>query len=327
MQKFSTYFDAWLAHYYLDVNKVGAKGDFVTSVTTSSFFAATIAKYFLERIESGFFDPSTVWFVELGANRGLAIKDVIRYIASENPQLIKHLSFCAIEPQSAAQKMLAQALQGCDYGAKNLVVAGNIKDIDAKEVFIFANEVLDCVPCELLYNDSFAYIKNHHISWSLYDETLLEYAKKFGITKGEVPLNVANFIHSISVSKCEALFFDYGQAYPRNDFSLRVYQGHTTSPFFALDNLGGLFGQADLTYDVNFELWGGEFTQAGYNVMPVISQARALINFGLDSLIAKMLQCVDEKTAFKQLHSIKYLIAPDGFGERFKLLHTIKDRG
>jgi SAM-dependent MidA family methyltransferase len=322
LQTFSSYFNDWLFGangYYSSIEQVGAKGDFVTSVTTSGFFGATVANYFLKRIKDGFFSVDDVWFVELGANRGLAIKDVIRFIAGEEPELIKELRFCAIEPLSADE--LKQNLKDFDFGQKELKVVHSLSEICAKEAFIFANEVLDCQPCELLYNGKFATVLDNKIEFNTNDKTRLEYASKYDITKGEVPVGVDIFAKQFCGIKSEILFFDYGQNFARNDFSIRVYKNHKTNPLFEFENLEEFFAKSDITYDVHFGIWQDEFEKLGFRAQKLKNQSRALIDFGIDALIGKMLACVDEKTAFEQLRRIKTLIAPEGFGERFKLLH------
>lgn len=320
MQKFNEYFNDWLfgdSGYYSKNNQVGAQGDFVTSVTTSSFFGATIANYFLSQIKSKKLGKDCA-FVELGSNRGLALKDAIRYIASIEPDILPYISFYGVEP--LFNDKLENELKNFNFGQKSLKIVKNIAEIDTKEAFIFANEVLDCLPCELLYKEKFASVNAHKIEFNRDDAQLLEYAKKFNILKGEVPINIDSFAKQFEHLKCEILFFDYGQMYARNDFSIRVYKNHKTEPLFALQNLDDYFKNSDLTYDVNFEIFKYEFEKLSFK-SSFKTQARALIDFGLDGIIKQMLESVDDKTAFAQLARVKMLIAPDGFGERFKLLH------
>ena len=71
--------------YYTKDNKVGAKGDFYTSVSASKFFGGAIASYILSLLEDNeLFLPLRI--VEIGADKGYLLGDIALFLdaLSEN---------------------------------------------------------------------------------------------------------------------------------------------------------------------------------------------------------------------------------------------------
>ena len=93
MIKFNTYFNNWLygdGGYYTDFKQIGKSGDFYTSVSSSKFFGGSIAKKLIKTIEDGFLSEDTT-IVEIGAHHGYLIADIIQFIYTLKPELLKTL--------------------------------------------------------------------------------------------------------------------------------------------------------------------------------------------------------------------------------------------
>jgi len=96
---FSRYFHKWLYGkngYYISYKEIGKEGDFFTAVSTSVFFGGSIAKRLIFTIENGWL-PSDTTVVEIGAHKGYLLADIIQFIYTIKPELLKTLKFAIVE--------------------------------------------------------------------------------------------------------------------------------------------------------------------------------------------------------------------------------------
>jgi SAM-dependent MidA family methyltransferase len=129
-----------------------------------------------------------------------------------------------------------------------------------------------------------------------------------------------------NIDKFEFITFDYGEKYPRNDFSCRVYEKHNVYPIFddKID-LEKLFGKSDITYDVNFSHLIDSFTKAGAKNITFETQLKALVEFGIIELLEILHKNVDENSYLSEANKVKTLLNPTGMGDRFKMVSFRKN--
>ena len=92
--KFSEFIDSWLFGedgYYQKGIKIGKEGDFYTSVSVGSLFGICIAKYIMS------FNKNFE-IVEIGANEGHLICDIIQGIYTFDKTKLKNFEFFIVEP-------------------------------------------------------------------------------------------------------------------------------------------------------------------------------------------------------------------------------------
>ncbi len=114
-QKFSEYFNNWLygeEGYYSKYKEIGKKGDFYTSVSTSSFFGGTIGKRVVDSIKEGTL-PKNTTIIEVGAHHGYLLADIIQFIYTLNPKLLETLNFAIVERFDKLQEQQIKYLQKC----------------------------------------------------------------------------------------------------------------------------------------------------------------------------------------------------------------------
>lgn len=335
MKKFNEYFNQWLFEkdgYYSNYKKIGKDGDFFTSVSTSSFFGGSIAKKILKTIEEKNLAKDTT-ILEIGAHHGYLLADVIQFIYTLNPILLDTLNFAILEPYENLQNSQKKYIKE-SFGDKiKLKHYKSIEEISLKDAFIFSNEIFDCFSCQLVYTDEEnilkeVFIKNHKIFFEKSnDKDLIEHCKKYSIKKGEVSLSYKAFINSLcsNIKNFEFLSFDYGDKYPRNDFSIRIYKEHEVFPFFEKDlELESFFKNSDITYDVHFEYLIDLFKENNIKDISFTTQLKALIDFGILELLEILKANVQENIYLKEAQKIKLLLEPTGMGDRFKVLNVKK---
>ena len=328
---FSTYFNNWLYGkdgYYTNYKTIGKEGDFYTSVSTSSFFGGTIGKRIVDCINSGKL-PKNSTVLEVGAHHGYLLADIIQFIYTLKPELLDTLSFAIVEKFDYLKEKQIKYFKE-SFGDKiNLIHYKDIKDVKLDSAYIVANEIFDAFACELIYTDKqnirkMGVVKNHKINFvKCEDEYLNTMCDKYKIQKGEIGLGYEEFANTIckNIQKFEFLSFDYGDNYPRNDFSTRIYHQHKVYPIFEENlPLEKLFSQSDITYDVNFLHLMDCFKEQNCNDIVFMTQLKTLVEFGIHDLLELLRQNSDENHYLREVQKVKTLLEPTGMGERFKAI-------
>lgn len=315
--------------YYASERIIGKEGDFYTAVSTSMFFGGAIAKKFLATIESGFLS-SSCYVVEIGAHKGYLLADMIQFIYTLKPELLKTVTFVIIEPFEANIVMQKAYFQEAYGNAITLVHLHTLDELRCHEAFFVANEIFDAFSCEVINDEEMLFVDNQTLYFAPMDALTKQKAQEYGITKGELCLGYEAFAASMAscAERFEFVTFDYGDV--RDDFSLRVYHKHHVYPFFGLtdfvedslrekERFDELFQKSDITYDVNFNHLFYAFEKNGITLQQHCSQMKALVEFGLIELLELFAQNASKKSYEIEMNRIKTLIDPSFMGERFKM--------
>jgi SAM-dependent MidA family methyltransferase len=329
-QKFSEYFNSWLYGkdgYYANYKQIGKQGDFYTSVSSSSFFGGSIAKRIVDKINSDEL-PNNTTILEIGAHHGYLLADIIQFIYTLKPELLSTLTFAIVERFDSLKQKQKEYLQQSFGEAIKLVHYDDISKVKLPHAFLVANEIFDAFPCELVFtkNDQLqlAYVQDHKIDFKkCEDKNIIEHCKKYKITKGEIGIGYKEFANTIctNIKKFEFVTFDYGDNYPRNDFSTRIYAKHEVFPIFEKNlELSSLYANSDITYDVNFKYLEDIFKELNVELVEYKTQMTALVDFGIIELLELLKEKADENTYLRESQKAKLLLEPTGMGDRFKAL-------
>lgn len=335
MIKFNTYFNDWLYGqngYYSNYKQIGKDGDFFTSVSTSSFFGGSIAKKIISSIEEGFL-PNNTTILEIGAHHGYLLADVIQFIYTLKPELLQTLDFAIVERFENLQIQQKKYLFDSFGELIKLKHYDDIKEVKLENAYVIANEIFDAFACDLVYTNKDgvlqqAFVENHKIKFvNCIDENIINHCRKYSITKGEVALSYKDFVNTLckNITHFEFLTFDYGDRFPRNDFSTRIYEKHNVYPIFEENlALGKLFKTSDITYDVHFNYLKDCFLSNNILDVRFNTQLKSLVEFGILDLLEILKANVNESTYLKQTQKVKILLEPTGMGDRFKTLNVRK---
>ena len=327
--RFSDYMTEWLygaEGYYATYKEIGKEGDFYTAVSTSKFFGGTIAKHFISLIDEGFLPPDTT-VCEIGAHHGYFLADMVEFIYTLRPELLKTLNFVIIERFETLQKQQRDYFEESFGAAVSLEHFASLEEMRVPTAFFVANEIFDAFPCELYYKGQTARVEDHEIHFDVDDAWVHEKAEKYGKDRGEIAVGYEAFAASMAAAaeRFEFVSFDYGEMGARPDVSLRIYAKHEVIPFFD-ENIdrAALFGNSDITYDVTFAHVKDAFEEAGVRFVELKAQMSALINMGILELLEMLRANVEEKLYKQELEKAKMLIMPDFLGERFKMIRFRK---
>jgi len=332
---FNNYFNEWLYSkngYYTKYKTIGKEGDFFTSVSTSSFFGGTIGKRVVNIIEDGFLEKDST-ILEIGSHHGYLLADMIQFIYTLSPNLLDTLEFAIVEKHPHLQTQQKEYINKCFGDTIKLKHYNDINEVNLSSAFVIANEIYDAFPCDLVYTEDNvlkkAVVNNHSISFVKNDDIFLEYyCQQYKVTKGEIARGYEEFAFHLSksIEKFEFITFDYGEKYPRNDFSCRVYKNHDVFPLFDKEiDLANLYQESDITYDVNFQHIIDSFEKNNIECTMYETQLQALVSFGIIELLEMLHQHVDEKSYLKEANKVKTLLNPTGMGDRFKMVSFRKN--
>ena len=327
--KFSKYMTNWLYGedgYYASYKNIGKSGDFYTAVSTSKFFGGTIAKHIISLVDEGFLAKDGV-ICEIGAHHGYFLADVIEFIYTLRPELLKTLEFVIIERFDDLQKFQTNYFEESFGDVIKLTHYKSLTELKCKNAFFIANEIFDAFPCELYYKGKTARVDAHNVEFDVNNEWVESKANKYNKDRGEIAIGYEEFAQEMadSCEKFEFMSFDYGEMVARPDFSVRIYKKHEVIPFFEEDiNREELFAKTDITYDVTFEHVKDAYTEAGVEFVELKAQMKALIDMGIMDLLEILQEKVDEKIYKQELEKVKILIMPDFLGERFKMIRFRK---
>ena len=335
MIKFSNYFNDWLYGqngYYSNYKQIGKDGDFFTSVSTSSFFGGSIAKKIIDTIESGFL-PSNTTILEIGAHHGYLLADIIQFIYTLKPKLLDTLNFAIVERFPNLQEQQKKYINDSFGDIIKLNHYNDISEVKLENAYVLANEIFDAFGCDLVYTNKEnilqqAFVSDNKIEFiDCIDDNIINHCNKYSITKGEVALSYKDFTNTIceNINSFEFLTFDYGDRFPRNDFSTRVYEKHNVYPIFE-DNLPleKLFKKSDITYDVHFNYLSDCFKENNIKEIKFNTQLKSLVEFGILDLLEILKANVSEDEYLRQTQKVKVLLEPTGMGDRFKTLNIRK---
>lgn len=336
MIPFSLYMYRWLYGkngYYASMLDIGKNGDFYTSVSTSMFFGGSIANYLIRSIDKKNLNPD-ITLIEIGAHKGYLLADIIQFIYTLRPELLKILKFAVIEPLPKIQKAQEQYFKNSFGDTIHVDIVNSIKSISCKEAFIVSNELFDAFKCEVINNNKMLYMYESQPKFGDLSNDARDISEKYNIMRGEITLGLDTFAKDIcqNFENFEFLSFDYGQMEPRGDISLRVYKNHNVYPFFELTKYAGnsnrvdeFFANSDITHDVCFLHVKDVFEKMGARMTKFCTQMVALNEFGITDLLEILHKNVDEKVYKMELEKAKQLILPNFLGERFKMIIFRKD--
>ena len=153
--KFSKYFNDWLYGkdgYYSNYKTIGKSGDFYTAVSSSKFFGGTIGKRVVEIIESNFLQKDTT-IIEIGSHYGYLLADMIQFIFTLKPELIRTLKFAIVERYENLRIKQLEYFKDCFGDDIELIHFNDVSEVKLASAFIVANEIFDAFPCELVYQN------------------------------------------------------------------------------------------------------------------------------------------------------------------------------
>lgn len=292
----------------------GRTGDFATAPDAGPLLGATLA-----RAVSAFAEVGAGRLVELGPGSGRLAQDlwgVLPEAAREALELV------LVEPFEARHPGLAQALPEAR-------VVAELAGIGPGRTFLYANEVLDALPLEVVRRTGAGFEQllvdlgpgGFEETWRPATGEVAAFAREHAsaLPEGhryEACLAARGLLDELAatLSPGVALLLDYGGPFEtiwpqRPDGTLRGFRGHRHAAPLAAP------GETDLTADVDLDMVAREAAARGLSTAARGEQERLLVHLGL----------VEVAEAQGALSAVKQLLVPGAFAGRFHAL--VLDQG
>ncbi|EAK0822778.1 hypothetical protein A0Z38_01745 [Campylobacter lari] len=313
MIAFSEFFQNWIDKYYSQAVSVGKNGDFYTAVSVGNLFGVLLANHFLKLIDDKKL-TLPVEVVEIGANEGHLMLDFIQALYTLRAGVLEQIECFIIEPHEKLRSVQKKLFDEYDLDVK---IYNSLEECHFKNAFFYANELFDCFTCELIKDETMAYIDDDlNIVFKPMSEVLLKECEKYAITNSELCISYKPFLSKLKQT-CEKLTFAcFDYAKKEEKISIRMYKNHQVYNLFE-ENLKDFFAKSDITYNVNFDHFLQVLKEEGFEVLEYKNQNQALIDFGLEEIIehAKNTNSQIYKNFINQSKNLMF-----NFGDKFKFL-------
>lgn len=327
-----------LGYYTSPGRKVGAEGDFYTSMNVHSAFGRLIAQQicqFWQLLGS----PASFTVAEAGAGGGQLAQDILDAISEENQALYGALIYRLIEKEPSLKDAQAERLvQHADrlaWSSPEELAQGELSFTGC----IISNELFDAMPVHIVEMTDEG-LKEVYVGADVdgfrerlaapSTPELAAYLQRFEVSlmrgqRAEINLIAPEWISAAAeaLERGFVLTIDYGylteELYTpqRRNGTLLCYHKHSTS-----ENPYILVGEQDITTHINFSQLMEAGNDAGLATVWFGEQYRFLLGVGLvEELIRLEATATTEQEKLKHRLALKKLMLPEGgMGDTFKVL-------
>jgi SAM-dependent MidA family methyltransferase len=331
-------YEPGLGYYTSPGRKVGAEGDFYTSITVHAAFGRVIAREFAQMWRC-MGEPARFTLVECGAANGRLACDIMDFLAEREPQLYPGIQLVLVEQEpsleAAQRKMLAAHSDRLVWLTPDEFASGSFTFSGC----LYSNELLDALPTHrvIMSADDLKEIYVRVTDGECGEEAgepstpeLAAYLQRLNISlhpgqQAEINLNAPTWLASAARALQQGFIMtiDYGYTAPelyaphRKRGTLLCYHRHQIeeNPYIRL-------GSQDITAHVDFTtlMMCGE--AAGLQNDWLGEQYRFLLSAGIITEIEEIERSArSEEEKLRLRLTLKKLILPEGgMGDTFKIL-------
>lgn len=336
-------YEPGLGYYTSPGRKVGAEGDFYTSITVHAAFGRVIARE-IAQMWRCMGTPAGFTLVECGAGNGRLACDIMDFLAEREPEMYQGLRLVLVEKEpsleSAQREMLAAHINRLAWLSPDEFASGDFTFSGC----LYSNELIDALPTHRVVmtaeglHEVYVIMKEGEFAEEAGEASTPEleaYLKRIDVElhpgqQAEINLNAPQWLAASSraLQRGFILTVDYG--YPAPDLytprrklgTLLCYYRHQTeeNPYLRL-------GLQDITSHVDFTTLMKCGEELGLQNLWFGEQHRFLLSAGIIGEIEEIERSSkSEEEKLRLRLTLKKLIMPEGgMGDTFKVL--IQSRG
>lgn len=320
-----------LGYYMKEKQKIGRKGDFITTSNVSDIFGRTISKWFAMIVQKLWIPPV---FCEIGAGNGRFAK---AFLEEWHERVGRPLTYIIVESSPYHRKLQRDLLNGFEITQRE-----SIEELNSFEGMIFSNELFDALPVHVvekengqlfevmvgIQNDVLQEIKVPLSNQAIQDflnENHFELNEKQRI---EIPILMGRMLDEMSrvLSKGLVTTIDYGYTHdewmePQHcNGSLRGYYQHQM-----IEDVLMHPGKMDITSHIHFDwlIQRGEQTQLRF--VDMFRQDQFLLKTGILEELQENYDPNPFSDKSKRNRAVRSLIMPTGMSSFFHV--CIQEKG
>ena len=331
-------YEPGLGYYTSPGRKVGAEGDFYTSITVHAAFGRVVAREIAQMWRS-MEKPSAFTLVECGAGNGRLACDIMDFLAEREPAMYEGLKLVLVEQEpsleAAQREMLAAHIDKLSWLSPDDFASGSFTFSGC----LYSNELIDALPVHrvVMTSDGLKEIYVTCKDGEFAEETgepstpdIEAYLKRVAVAlhpaqQAEVNLNAPQWLAAASraLQQGYILTIDYGYTAedlytPRRKLgTLLCYYRHQTeeNPYLRL-------GLQDITTHVDFTTLMKCGEEQGLHNAWFGEQYRFMLSTGIIEEIEDIERSTrSEEEKLRLRLTLKKLIMPEGgMGDTFKVL-------
>jgi SAM-dependent MidA family methyltransferase len=335
-------YEPGLGYYTSPGRKVGAEGDFYTSITVHAAYGRVIASEIAQMWRT-MGEPAEFTLVECGAANGRLACDIMDYLAEREPGMYQGVRLVLVEQEpsleSAQREMLAAHLERLSWLSPDEFASGRFTFSGC----LYSNELIDALPVHRVVmtaeglREVYVSIKDGEFTEEAGEPSTPELAahlKRVGVElhpgqQAEVNLNAPQWLASAVAALRQGYILTVDYGYPAAELyasrrklgTLLCYYRHQVeeNPYLRL-------GLQDITTHVDFTtlmLCGEEL---GLHNVWFGEQYRFLMSAGIiEEIEAIERSDISEEEKLRLRLTLKKLIMPEGgMGDTFKILIQAK---
>ncbi len=336
-------YEPGLGYYTSPGRKVGAEGDFYTSITVHAAFGRVIARE-IAQMWRCMGSPADFTLVECGAGNGRLACDIMDFLAEREPEMYRGLRLVLVEKEpsleSAQRSMLTVHVERMEWLSPEAFASGSFTFSGC----LYSNELIDALPVHRVLmtpeglQEFYVTLDNGELAEELGEPStpsIAEHLKRVAVAlhpgqQAEVNLNGPEWLSAASkaLQRGFILTIDYGfpaeelYAPLRKTGTLLCYYQHQTeeNPYIRL-------GLQDITAHVDFTSLIKRGEELGMQNAWFGEQYRFLMSAGIIEELEELERSnISDEEKLRLRLTLKKLIVPQGgMGDTFRVLVQSKN--
>jgi SAM-dependent MidA family methyltransferase len=316
-----------LGYYMKNNEKIGPRGDFITTSNVSDIFGRTIARWFASICKHYQLSPV---FCEIGAGNGRFAK---AFLQEWEKKVKMPLTYFIVE-SSPYHRKLQKELIGEDFSVKQV---GTLEELANFEGMIFSNELFDAFPVHIIEKiEGIVYevmigINNDELYEQripLTNSEILKFLEENKIhlnenQRMEIPLDMGEMLLKISNTLLKGFIVTVDYGYTLDEWmeparakgSLRGYYQHKM-----FENVLRNPGEMDITSHIHFDWLITKGAQLDLNLIIKLRQDEFLLKTGILTELENHYDPNPFSDVSKRNRAIRSLIMPSGMSTYFHVL-------